>query len=513
MSSSRKIFRFEPLESRRLLSAGSLDPTFGVGGVVVEAAHVTPNDMVVQSDGKILISVGFQVMRFNANGSLDTSFGDDGAVDPGADPNGFGFDIAGIAVQRNGDIVVGGTAYDGWAAARFTSSGALDTTFGSSGFVVTQADGYTEEPGAIGVAIESNNGNIIIGGSQNSGSTSNYAAICFTANGTLNTAFGTDGEATSPLATSGIRSAKSMTEEANGDIVIAGSESTASTNNGSAAAFSELGQVVTIPSPSVGGDSSGVAPLAVGSSSSDTVAYAIWEFAQGPVLQVGSTDNTFTFDPFSDAAYQSPTGLTFVTDTLPLIVGTGPRGVGLARFNSSGSIDSTFGLAGSVTLTPQMLGFRSAVTATNVAIAANGDILVAGYKNKNNSLFLASIQGGSNAVDREPPIAYCDPTSITQQSHKRYQFAVQYAAGQSINAATIGDNNFIVTGPRGVHERARMVSISTSGNVTTAVYSFRIDKLGLRHPTATLNINLRPNQVIDNFGNAVAPGLLGQFQP
>src|SRR5262245_24413894 len=87
----------EILEERNLLSAGFLDPTFGVGGSTVYAIHGSqPNvltDIATQPDGKI-VAVGSTpgegsnefdsaVVRFNTDGSLDTSFGNGGSVQVG----------------------------------------------------------------------------------------------------------------------------------------------------------------------------------------------------------------------------------------------------------------------------------------------------------------------------------------------------------------------------------------------------------------------------------------------
>src|SRR5262245_49687801 len=79
---------FERLEDRRLLSAGALDPTFGsggkvttdFGGVLDQAASV-----VIQPDGKVVAAgvggfVDFALARYNANGTLDPTFGSGGKV-------------------------------------------------------------------------------------------------------------------------------------------------------------------------------------------------------------------------------------------------------------------------------------------------------------------------------------------------------------------------------------------------------------------------------------------------
>src|SRR5438067_7393933 len=82
---------FEVLEGRDLLAAGVLDTTFGLAGKVVSAAWpggATLRDVAVQQDMKIVavaqVVVGnetvFGTARFNADGSLDTSFGTGGKV-------------------------------------------------------------------------------------------------------------------------------------------------------------------------------------------------------------------------------------------------------------------------------------------------------------------------------------------------------------------------------------------------------------------------------------------------
>src|SRR2546429_9021072 len=84
---------FEVLESRVLLSY-ALDPTFGSGGKVVPpigAAGIDyfPRDgngpaIEIQSDGKIVVAGYNGVLRYNVNGTLDTSFGGgDGRADVG----------------------------------------------------------------------------------------------------------------------------------------------------------------------------------------------------------------------------------------------------------------------------------------------------------------------------------------------------------------------------------------------------------------------------------------------
>jgi uncharacterized delta-60 repeat protein len=114
--------------------AGSLDPSFGRGGVVPQSPS---SAIAVQPDGKIVVaagsSAGFVLARYLPDGSLDPSFGTGGQVetDVGAGPFGA------LALQPDGKIVVaGGSTYGStnqFTLARFDSNGSLDTSFGTDG--------------------------------------------------------------------------------------------------------------------------------------------------------------------------------------------------------------------------------------------------------------------------------------------------------------------------------------------------------------------------------------------
>ncbi len=128
---------------------GDLDPAFGVGGFgvagVTGAAFILPPKLAVQPDGKILycseLNTGggtgsdFLIMRFNANGSLDTSFNFDGKVTVDFSNHNEGCNA--VAVQPDGKIVaVGASEPSGsfnfdFAIARLNADGTLDASFGA----------------------------------------------------------------------------------------------------------------------------------------------------------------------------------------------------------------------------------------------------------------------------------------------------------------------------------------------------------------------------------------------
>ncbi len=195
------IFRFN--------SDGSNDPGFGANGVVTwnfttsGSRGDTPNDAMLQPDGKILIAGGWEgtafcVGRFNANGSVDTSFGVGGNVC--ASTLGTGT-MNGIALQPDGKIVASGryaTSFNSpsdMVVFRFTANGAVDTTFDGDGYAVIDfAAGYDEafRPIVLG------DGRIMIAGRAGSNTSTQYSfgIARLNADGALDPTFDGDGKAT-----------------------------------------------------------------------------------------------------------------------------------------------------------------------------------------------------------------------------------------------------------------------------------------------------------------------------
>ncbi len=170
-----------PLELVRLNANGSLDPSFGTGGIAsVAGVSVDPGNSsaVIQPDGKILVigrpdvvsgagnwpALPAEVMRFNSDGNLDRSFGSAGVVlfpnvdnSPYFDSNG----AEGLAIQPDGKILVSaaGIFADSALLARLNSDGSLDASFGNdgevraafAGSVAIQPDGQIAVDGWLGL--------------------------------------------------------------------------------------------------------------------------------------------------------------------------------------------------------------------------------------------------------------------------------------------------------------------------------------------------------------------------
>jgi uncharacterized delta-60 repeat protein len=189
---------------------GTLDTSFDEDGkVIADFGFSEGRDLAIQSDGKILVAVSsvdpiihpdanlspmpgeafiqdFTFVRYNSDGSLDTSFGDGGKVVTDFGTNSV---IANLAIQPDGKIVGVGSAGGDFALARYNSDGSLDTSFGNGGKVTTDVD---VDFGS-SIALQAD-GKITIGGGTRSGSPDLDLALArYNSNGSLDTSFGTDG--------------------------------------------------------------------------------------------------------------------------------------------------------------------------------------------------------------------------------------------------------------------------------------------------------------------------------
>lgn len=124
---------------QRLTADGSLDTRFGDNGVVYFDEALIPDyhsELTVQPDGKfLLVGSSGTIIRLNADGSFDTSFGTGGVVDFDVQ-SGESERPTSLVVQADGKIVVVGASsslgsLSDFAMVRLNADGSLDTTFGS----------------------------------------------------------------------------------------------------------------------------------------------------------------------------------------------------------------------------------------------------------------------------------------------------------------------------------------------------------------------------------------------
>jgi uncharacterized delta-60 repeat protein len=238
-------------ELARYNSDGSLDSTFGAGGKVTTRfglglPFTRAHAIVLQPDGKIVVAgtatsataPDFGLARYNPDGSLDSTFGAAGKVTTdirGTDGSDFAW---AVTLQPDGKLVVAGSAAgpsgDAFALARYTPAGALDSTFGSSGRVITGFGG--DQDWAQAVAVQADGKIVAAGktGNQCCGGTFDFALARYTAGGTLDTAFGAGGKVTTDFA-GGTDNAHALVIQADGKI-LAGGERLAG-GNASGASF------------------------------------------------------------------------------------------------------------------------------------------------------------------------------------------------------------------------------------------------------------------------------------
>ncbi|MEC4679021.1 MAG: delta-60 repeat domain-containing protein, partial [Nitrospirota bacterium] len=151
--------------------------TSGIGITQIGTGNSFAEAMVMQNNDMFLLAgsvdngtnFDFVLARYNANGSLDTAFGNNGIVTTAI---GTGHDFAKtIKIQTDGKILVAGTVFSAalpgqFALARYNANGSLDTGFGNNGIVITPLGG-TQTPRAAHVfdlAIQTSDGKIIAGG-------------------------------------------------------------------------------------------------------------------------------------------------------------------------------------------------------------------------------------------------------------------------------------------------------------------------------------------------------------
>ncbi len=392
--------------SNMLLAAdGDLDTSFGGDGKVTTNAgssYTGAMGVAIQNDGKILAAGDsytnstdkddFVLLRYNPNGSLDTTFGSNGKV--WTNFNGDGYRDYGrcIAIQNDGKIVMAGDTHNDYgpgdfALARYNpEDGSLDTTFDVDGMVVTNL-GSSDAISSI-VILES--GKILVGGVSNQ----NFALVRYDSNGSVDTTFGSSGKVITDFG--GQDSASDIAIQNDGKIVAAGTTDHGSyafdfalaryDSNGSLdTTFGTDGKVITDFGPngdrgySVVIQSDGKIVVAGESGKTSTPSYSYFALARyesdGSLDTTFDTDGKVTTDFGASVPHDKARSVAIQNSGKIVVAGTGNSDFALARYDQDdGSLDMTFGSDGKVTTDFNGGGDG----ARSVVIQSDGNIIAAG---------------------------------------------------------------------------------------------------------------------------------------
>ena len=391
-----------------LTAPGDLDPTFGGDGVV--RTDLTPAEddgfaVTIQPDGKI-VAVGeegiggpnprFAIVRYETDGSLDSSFGGDGSVSVDFTPR-DDFAYA-VRVQADGKIVVAGAAgynrpNSKFALARLTPVGSLDPTFGGDGTVTT--DLTPSYDWANGMALQPD-GKIVLVGSVSAGSDNGKIGVLrYRSDGSLDPSFDGDGIVLAdptPTYDDGL----AVGVESDGQIIVAGGAgfdglnerfvalayepdgSLDATFGGDGKVFTDLTPEADVPFGLAIQDDGKIVVAGNAAAGSADPKFALVRYERDgsldPSLQGDGTVIT-NFTRYDDGAYSvaiDPDGR-IVTAGLAGNGGPAPR-LAAVRYLADGALDPTFGSDGKVSadLTPH---FDSA---WGVAVQADGSVVCSG---------------------------------------------------------------------------------------------------------------------------------------
>jgi uncharacterized delta-60 repeat protein len=185
--------------------------------------------LVIQGDGKIVAaghaSTDFALVRYNTDGSPDRSFGKGGKVITDVSAANLNDNAFDLALQEDGRIIACGFIFDrttggDTALVRYNTDGSLDTSFGTGGKVIINLSPINGHDHAYQVAIQPDNKIVAVGNVNNGSTGRDFAVIRLNADGSLDTSFGKGGIVTTDV--DGQDTAHAIALQPDGCIIAAG---------------------------------------------------------------------------------------------------------------------------------------------------------------------------------------------------------------------------------------------------------------------------------------------------
>jgi len=376
----------------RYLPNGALDPSFGVGGIVITDVGGDYEQFVavaIQPDGNVvaagavfgLTEAKFLVARYLPDGTPDPAFGVGGIVTTSI--GGTRAQATAVALQPDGKIVASGSAVIGgtyrFAVARYEDDGDLDASFGTGGVVVTDVGG---EGAATGL-VRQPDGSLVVAGTRYTDNTFTDGDIVlagYTEAGSADGAFGTGGITVTDLGP-GIANAENLIRQTDGKLVLVGARYDGDYNTHAAVAvlrYTSNGN----PDGTFGAGGVVITDLATGHDS----AHGITQLADGRLVVVGQSG--------------------------PLPVLNGGLDWLVLRYDATGTLDPTFGTGGHLTL-----GIGSSNDFANDVLAQpDGKIVVVGggqLVGSASGAFALARFGGACGDGAAGPSEECDDGNAT----------------------------------------------------------------------------------------------------
>ncbi len=380
----------------RLKPNGAYDNTFGTNGIAaIQGGFFC--DMALLSNGKIIVAGGgvgtknvnnFIVYRLRKNGSPDTSFGVGGSVEiniPHSDM--ICYDVA---IQADGKILLAGYqggsgGFGNMLVVRLKPNGTLDNSFGTGGMFTLYLKGKHSECRQLAIQPD---GKIVAGGSIDtllffSSLRYDFAAIRLNVNGTLDNSFGSGGIVREDKGTVDISNATALLSD--GRIVLGGMSNYFGTTQFAALCLNPNGSI----------------DMSFGTQG--------WKFID--VDSGTAICETMAIEPDDDIILAGQSYNYLSSGTI--------YAVALAKINSAGVPDNTFGTAGVYT----SMASTKQLGVNNVALQSDGKIVIAGYwyiDGVHSSFFTARYINSASLINK--PAFNKEEIAIAKTQQKLYLY-------------------------------------------------------------------------------------------